>query len=69
MVREMSSKLRNYGIPFFGTKSDLVIPSGKEEVTPGDGGRKLEIGMIHEAECKSSYSSLIPVHLGLIVYL
>jgi hypothetical protein len=55
MVREMSSKLRNYGIPFFGTKSDLVIPFGKEEVTSGDGGRKLENGMIYEAECKSSY--------------
>lgn len=53
MVREMSSKLRNLGIPFFGTRSDLVIPVGKGEVAEGDGGRKLEKGMVHEAElCK-----------------
>lgn len=50
MVREWSAKLRNLGVPFFGTNSSLVIPFGKGEVTPGDGGRKLEKGMIHEGD-------------------
>jgi len=50
MVREMSTKLKNMGVPFFGTNSNLVIPVGKGEVVEGDGGRKLEKGMVHEVE-------------------
>lgn len=50
MVKEMTARLRNFGIPFFGTRSELVIPSGKEEKDDGGGGRKLEPGMILEAE-------------------
>jgi hypothetical protein len=39
MVREMNSKLRSLGVPFFGTRSDLVRPSGKiPSVTEGSGG-------------------------------
>ena len=30
MVKEMSAKLRSLGIPFFGTRTDLVRPAGKE---------------------------------------
>lgn len=31
MTREISNKLRSLGVPFFGTRSDLVRPAGKEE--------------------------------------
>jgi hypothetical protein len=31
MVREMNGKLRSLGVPFFGTKSELVRTSGKTE--------------------------------------
>ena len=49
MVREMTAKLRTLGVPFFGTKSELVRIAGREE---GDGINrpKIEKGMIHEAE-------------------
>lgn len=30
MTREMSNKLRSLGVPFFGTRSDLVRQAGKE---------------------------------------
>jgi hypothetical protein len=30
MVKEMSTKLRSLGIPFFGTRIDLIRPAGKE---------------------------------------
>ncbi|KAK6613720.1 hypothetical protein H4I96_00041 [Botrytis cinerea] len=33
MVREMNGKLRNLGIPFFGTKSELVRIPGKHDAT------------------------------------
>ena len=48
MVREMTSKLRNMGVPFFGTRSDLVRPVGKE---PSDeGGGSDEKAMIDEVD-------------------
>ena len=37
MVREMTSKLRNMGVPFFGTRSDLVRFVGKEPLDGGGG--------------------------------
>ncbi|CAD6440515.1 25da57df-1377-47f1-a42e-d23236cedb74 [Sclerotinia trifoliorum] len=37
MVREMNGKLRNLGVPFFGTKSELVRISGKAIATNGTG--------------------------------
>ena len=50
MVKEMSTRLKNMGVPFFGVRLDLIIPVGKGEVVEGDGGKRLEKGMIHEAE-------------------
>lgn len=32
MVREMNAKLRALGVPFFGTRSNLVRPASKIEV-------------------------------------
>ncbi len=42
MVKEMNGKLRALGVPFFGTRTDLVIlksesREGSREVTPGGG--------------------------------
>ncbi|EDN98075.1 hypothetical protein SS1G_12932 [Sclerotinia sclerotiorum 1980 UF-70] len=37
MVREMNGKLRNLGVPFFGTKSELVRITGKAIATNGTG--------------------------------
>ncbi len=34
MVREMNSRLRNLGVPFFGTRTDLVRPVGKDAPPP-----------------------------------
>jgi hypothetical protein len=50
MVREMNTKLRSLGVPFFGTKSELVRPAGKD--VAGDGGHapKDEKGMIDETD-------------------
>ena len=45
MVKEMMAALRNLGVPFFGTRSELVRVPGKER---GDG--KNEQSMIDEAE-------------------
>ena len=45
MVREMNAKFRGLGIPFFGTRSELVRPAGKEV-----SGAKEEKGMIDEVE-------------------
>lgn len=50
MVKEMSTRLRNLGVPFFGTRSDLVIPIGKEELKGGNGDKELDKGTIHETE-------------------
>ncbi|TVY16440.1 hypothetical protein LARI1_G005543 [Lachnellula arida] len=47
MVREMSTRLRGFGVPFFGTKGDLVKPARKEVES---GASKDETGMIDEAE-------------------
>lgn len=51
MVKEMSAKLRSLGVPFFGTRSDLVRPIGKE-ANPmiGTPDRKDEKGTIDEGE-------------------
>lgn len=47
MVREMSTRLRGFGVPFFGTKVDLVKPRGKEN----EGGADVpQSGMIDELE-------------------
>lgn len=47
MVREMNLKLRSFGIPFFGTRTDLVRPAGKEAA---EGVDPTEKGVIDEAE-------------------
>jgi hypothetical protein len=47
MVREMSTRLRGFGVPFFGTKGELVKPA-KNEVDSGSG--RDESGMIDELE-------------------
>ena len=46
MVKEMMAALRKLGVPFFGTRSDLVRVAGKE----GGGDGKDGQGMIEEAE-------------------
>lgn len=50
MVEEMTRKFKNLGIPFFGVNPKLVIPVGKGEVVEGDGGMKLQRGMLHQSE-------------------
>ena len=51
MVREMNAKLRSLGVPFFGTRSDLVRPVGKEVTAlSGTHDPKNEKGMIDEIE-------------------
>ncbi|KAI0999547.1 hypothetical protein K3495_g8650 [Podosphaera aphanis] len=45
MIREMNIKLRSLGVPFFGTRTDLIRPAGKEPDPTKD-----EKGMIDEAE-------------------
>jgi len=50
MVREMSARLRSLGVPFFGTKSELVRSPGKDAVGDGDGVQKEEKGTIDEAD-------------------
>jgi len=46
MVKEMNGRLRNLGVPFFGTKSELIRVGGKEEILD----IKDKDGMIDEAE-------------------
>jgi hypothetical protein len=46
MNREMSNRLRGLGVPFFGTRSDLVRPAGKEPTESTKDGKV----MIDEAE-------------------
>lgn len=50
MVREMTVRLRNLGVPFFGTRSDLIIPAGKEKLAVEAGDSKVEKGKILEVE-------------------
>ncbi|KAI9050973.1 hypothetical protein LZ554_005083 [Drepanopeziza brunnea f. sp. 'monogermtubi'] len=51
MVKEMNAKLRSLGVPFFGTRVELVRPIGKENsATSGMPDSKAEKGMIDEAE-------------------
>ncbi|KAN0117576.1 Protein of unknown function (DUF2458) domain containing protein [Hyaloscypha variabilis] len=50
MVKEMSTKLRSLGVPFFGTRTDLVRPAGKE-TSRSDGSIGLqEKGIIDEVD-------------------
>jgi len=50
MVKEMSTKLKSLGVPFFGTRVDLVKPVGKE-LSGTDGSVVPEgKGMIDEVE-------------------
>jgi len=62
MVREMTTKLRNLGVPFFGTRSDLVRPIGKEGgiASGGDGGKGGE-GMIDEVELVKLQRKMITI--------
>jgi len=50
MVREMNAKLRSLGIPFFGTRSDLVRPVGKEPSTMEDDGGLEKRAMVDEVD-------------------
>ncbi|KAF7911631.1 hypothetical protein BELL_0511g00020 [Botrytis elliptica] len=52
MVREMNGKLRSLGIPFFGTKGELVRIPGKNDATNRTGSTSMEgeKGMIDEDE-------------------
>jgi hypothetical protein len=50
MVREMNAKLRSLGIPFFGTRSDLVRPVGKEPSETEENGGLEEKAMIDEID-------------------
>jgi hypothetical protein len=50
MVKEMSTKLRSLGVPFFGIKVDLVRPAGKESSRTEGSVAPEEKGMIDEVE-------------------
>jgi hypothetical protein len=50
LVKEFTSKLRSLGVPFFGTKSELVKRAGKKVDGDQTDGTKNEKGMIDEAE-------------------
>lgn len=51
MVKEMTAKLRSLGVPFFGTRSELVRPIGKEATASrGTPDSKDEKGTIDEVE-------------------
>lgn len=49
MVKEMNVRLKSFGVPFFGTKTELVRMAGKEEVSGFDR-TKGEKGVIDEVE-------------------
>lgn len=42
MVREMNAKLRSLGVPFFGTRSDLVRPASKKLDLTKDGDEMID---------------------------
>ncbi|TQS37999.1 hypothetical protein Golomagni_01506 [Golovinomyces magnicellulatus] len=42
MVREMNAKLRSLGVPFFGTRSDLVRPASKKSEMTKDGDEMID---------------------------
>jgi hypothetical protein len=51
MVKEFTSKLRSLGVPFFGTKVELVrIPNKETDGAGGLKGPKDEKGLVDEAE-------------------
>jgi hypothetical protein len=49
MVKEMNSRLKSLGVPFFGTKTELVRIAGKEKMSGFDR-TKDEKGVIDEVE-------------------
>lgn len=61
MVREMTTKLRNLGVPFFGTRSDLVRPIGKGGIAGGGDGGKGGDGMIDEVELVKLQRKMIAI--------
>lgn len=50
MAKEFTAKLRSLGVPFFGTKSDLVRISGNETVGTAGNNHQGEKGLIDESE-------------------
>jgi hypothetical protein len=66
MVKEMSSKLQSLGIPFFGTRSDLVRLASRiqtEEVETST--QNLERGMINEQELVNLQRKMLEILEGL----
>ena len=63
MVREMNAKLRSLGVPFFGTRSDLVRPVGSGGSAEGAIGSKQENekGMIDEVELVKLQRKMIAI--------
>jgi len=66
MVKEMSSKLRSLGIPFFGTRSDLVRPASitqtdDSETSTSHPGR----GMINELDLVNLQRKMLEILEGL----
>lgn len=50
MVKEMSARLRDYNVPFFGTRSDLVRRNGTNQEHPGTSTGTLTGGKIDEKD-------------------
>ena len=62
MVREMTAKLRSFGVPFFGTRSDLVRPIGRKGgLAAGVDGLKDGKGMIDEVELVKLQRKMITI--------
>lgn len=66
MVKEMSSKLRSLGIPFFGTRSDLVRPvNGMQKEDLRTSTPNLEKCMIDEQELVKLQGKMLEILEGL----
>jgi hypothetical protein len=66
MVTEMSSKLRSLGIPFFGTKVDLVRPASKRQIhDSGASAPNVEEGVIDEIELVNLQKKMLEILEGL----
>lgn len=50
MIKEFTAKLRSLGVPFFGTKSELVRVRRKGPDDGNRGGPEVEQGLIDEAD-------------------
>jgi hypothetical protein len=62
MVKEMNTRLRNLGVPFFGTRPDLVRPVGKEgSSATGANGSNDGKGMIDEVELVKLQRKMITI--------